>query len=378
MEMDIDMEMEEREGSILVPGSTGKKPDTTTTLEQTSTSTRKNTRTWAGRESPSASPRLSKKPKPAAGPSSSVTFPALGSVHDDVGEGEDAGMWEGDTTLTQEEYDFCMEAVLARSGRDRGGEVEEGRGNADEHHIGFEVWSDDLRGGSGGGGYFDGMDSGFEIGLGGNGNTGRGRTRSAPHASGSGSMGTSSGTPVVRPKYTAENIRMVGRGGGGGSKNITPTPSAGVDAEEKDKGNEQENVPPAGWIDWADYEEDKEKDRCAKGKADGGASSTASASGSCAGGSREAYSTPSRRRRPSDSSITDPPSTGGDRERDVRRAGSSASLSTTTPSTGGRSTPGSAVRGVGGIRAVPPPSPSPSSAKVLGDDARRLRSGRNL
>lgn len=67
------------------------------------------------------------------------------------------------------------------------------------------------------------------------------------------------GTPG--PKYTAENIRFVGRDNGANKAGPSRLPSTPTTATTSDDVG-QENIPPAGWIDLADLNEDKDKTRC--------------------------------------------------------------------------------------------------------------------
>lgn len=152
-------------------------------------------RTWTGRDSPSASPIMSKKFRAAK---SSIGVASVGDADVDmrIASFEDEAEDEGDKTI-----------------------VPHDDGNADVHATGFEVWQDDTGNAAiakRGPGYFD-----LDL------------------ASSETVMSTSVRPPPA-PKYTAENIRMVG-------KNKVPFPSAtGVTAGD-DKG--QENIPPPGWLE---------------------------------------------------------------------------------------------------------------------------------
>lgn len=164
-------------------------------------------RTWTGRDSPSASPIMSKKFRSVA----SVPVAAA-----DV---------EGDVHMNEEEEEDGDKTIMP---------LDE---NADVHAVGFEVWSDQASAGNTvrrDAGYFDlGMEGAEVI-----------RTPTVAPA-------------AATPKYTAENIRNVG-------KNRLPFPAPADPAvapdERMDKG--QENVPPLGWVDLTALAGDKLKSVC--------------------------------------------------------------------------------------------------------------------
>lgn len=165
-------------------------------------------RTWTGRDSPSASPIMSKKFRPVG------STPVVATDIEMNGQdGLENGDEDGDRTIMPIEMDP----------------------NADVHAVGFEVWSDQADNGASSTafrrdqGYFD---LGDEV--------------------------VRPMTPVATPKYTAENIKHVG-------KNKVPfptgtTPIDEADTEAADKG--QENVPPLGWIDLAALAGEKLKAVC--------------------------------------------------------------------------------------------------------------------
>ena len=164
-------------------------------------------RTWTGRDSPSASPIMSKKFRPVGSTPGVAT-----DVEMNGQDGLEHGDEEGDKTIMPVEMDP----------------------NADVHAVGFEVWSDQASTGASAAvkrdqGYFD---MGDEV------------VRPI--------------TSVATPKYTAENIKHVG-------KNKVPFPTGiastdEADPEVADKG--QENVPPLGWIDLAALAGEKLKAVC--------------------------------------------------------------------------------------------------------------------
>jgi hypothetical protein len=168
-------------------------------------------RTWTGRDSPSASPIMSKKFRAAK---SSIGLTSVGDADVDmrIANFEDEAEDEGDKTI-----------------------VPHDDGNADVHATGFEVWQDDTGKNATiakrGPGYFD-----LDLGL-----ASSEMTMACPVR------------PPPAPKYTAENIRMVG-------KNKVPFPSAADAAVGDDKG--QENIPPPGWLEMLGGLDSEEKLKC--------------------------------------------------------------------------------------------------------------------
>ena len=161
-------------------------------------------RTWTGRDSPSASPIMSKKVR-------SIGSIPVAATDIEMNAGDDVEEDEGDKTIMPRE---------------------EPDSNADVHAVGFDVWSDQAINTTGTRrdvGYFD---LGVDV----------AEVRKIP-------------TAVATPKYTAENIKHVG-------KNKLPFPTTDEVNADDVIGKGQENVPPLGWIDLTALTGEKLKPVC--------------------------------------------------------------------------------------------------------------------